>query len=115
MLEFTGEFLVGRGLAPAAFRFFLIHSSVTPIQAYQEKSEERIEKREENQNKNPIHLRESGFVLAEKEGFEPSIPLWGIHDFQSCALDRATRLVRIVPVQFRTNVIIRQGFRNVNT
>ena len=24
--------------------------------------------------------------LAEKEGFEPSIPCWGIHDFQSCAL-----------------------------
>ena len=24
--------------------------------------------------------------MAEKEGFEPSIPLWGIHDFQSCAL-----------------------------
>ena len=26
------------------------------------------------------------FILAEKEGFEPSIPFWGIHDFQSCAL-----------------------------
>ena len=25
-------------------------------------------------------------LLAEKEGFEPSIPFWGIHDFQSCAL-----------------------------
>ena len=24
--------------------------------------------------------------MAEKEGFEPSIPFWGIHDFQSCAL-----------------------------
>ena len=31
--------------------------------------------------------------MAEKEGFEPSIPLWGIHDFQSCALDQATRLL----------------------
>ena len=27
-----------------------------------------------------------GYSLAEKEGFEPSIPFWGIHDFQSCAL-----------------------------
>ena len=27
-----------------------------------------------------------GFFMAEKEGFEPSIPFWGIHDFQSCAL-----------------------------
>ena len=27
-----------------------------------------------------------GSFLAEKEGFEPSIPFWGIHDFQSCAL-----------------------------
>ena len=26
--------------------------------------------------------------MAEKEGFEPSIPFWGIHDFQSCALDQ---------------------------
>ena len=28
----------------------------------------------------------TGLFLAEKEGFEPSIPFWGIHDFQSCAL-----------------------------
>ena len=27
-----------------------------------------------------------GIFMAEKEGFEPSIPFWGIHDFQSCAL-----------------------------
>ena len=26
------------------------------------------------------------YFMAEKEGFEPSIPFWGIHDFQSCAL-----------------------------
>ncbi len=25
-------------------------------------------------------------ILAEKEGFEPSKPFWGLHDFQSCAL-----------------------------
>ena len=43
----------------------------------------------------PTHFRESVFQVAEKEGFEPSIPLWGIHDFQSCALDRATRLLHI--------------------
>ncbi len=40
-----------------------------------------------------ILLDKLGFSWAEKEGFEPSIPLWGIHDFQSCALDRATRLL----------------------
>ena len=34
--------------------------------------------------------------VAEKEGFEPSIPLWGIHDFQSCALDQATRLLHVL-------------------
>ena len=28
------------------------------------------------------------FFVAEKKGFEPLIPLWGIHDFQSCALDQ---------------------------
>ena len=26
--------------------------------------------------------------LAEKEGFEPSKPFRGLHDFQSCALDQ---------------------------
>ena len=34
---------------------------------------------------NPIHWM-GLFFMAEKEGFEPSIPFWGIHDFQSCAL-----------------------------
>ena len=43
-------------------------------------------------NKNPRPCGR-GSRLAEKEGFEPSIPLWGIHDFQSCALDLATRLL----------------------
>ena len=37
------------------------------------------------QKRTPILLDGSSF-LAEKEGFEPSIPFWGIHDFQSCAL-----------------------------
>ena len=32
------------------------------------------------------HPKGEGISLAEKEGFEPSIPFWGIHDFQSCAL-----------------------------
>ena len=27
-------------------------------------------------------------ILAEKERFELSRPLWGLHDFQSCALDQ---------------------------
>lgn len=39
-----------------------------------------------------------GFYLAEKEGFEPSRPFWGLHDFQSCALDQATRLLQILLV-----------------
>ena len=26
--------------------------------------------------------------MAEKEGFEPSKPFRGLHDFQSCALDQ---------------------------
>ena len=32
--------------------------------------------------------------VAEKEGFEPSRPLWGLHDFQSCALGQTTRLLQ---------------------
>lgn len=31
--------------------------------------------------------------MAEKEGFEPSKPFCGLHDFQSCALDRTRRLL----------------------
>ena len=33
--------------------------------------------------------------VAEKEGFEPSNTLWVLHDFQSCALGRTTRLLRV--------------------
>ena len=25
-------------------------------------------------------------LMAEQEGFEPSVPFWGTHDFQSCPL-----------------------------
>ena len=32
--------------------------------------------------------------MAEKGGFEPPRPFWGLHDFQSCALDLATRLLQ---------------------
>jgi hypothetical protein len=35
-----------------------------------------------------------GFYMAEREGFEPSIPC-RIHDFQSCALDRTMRPLRV--------------------
>ena len=45
--------------------------------------------------RNHLYQRLRTFV-AEKEGFEPSIPLWGIHDFQSCALDQATRLLHVL-------------------
>ncbi len=35
------------------------------------------------------------YIVAEKEGFEPSNTLWVLHDFQSCALGRTTRLLRV--------------------
>ena len=38
------------------------------------------------EKKNPLSRQTKEDFLAEKEGFEPSIPFWGIHDFQSCAL-----------------------------
>ena len=41
--------------------------------------------RPHQQKINPIRM-DGVYFLAEKEGFEPSIPFWGIHDFQSCAL-----------------------------
>ena len=35
--------------------------------------------------------------MAEKEGFEPSIPFWGIHDFQSCALGQLRDFSKYCP------------------
>ena len=32
--------------------------------------------------------------MAAEERFELSKPFWGLHDFQSCALDQARRLLR---------------------
>ena len=53
-----------------------------------------------------------GLFMAEKEGFEPSIPFWGIHDFQSCALgqlrDFSISLLRCQPAYNTTLVFICQ-------
>ena len=58
------------------------------------------------QRKEPLTLwGERFFSLAEKEGFEPSIPFWGIHDFQSCALgqlrDFSICAARFLPSQIQ--------------
>ena len=42
--------------------------------------------------KSPRNTGSTGFFMAEREGFEPSVPLWGTHDFQSCALDQLSHL-----------------------
>ena len=34
------------------------------------------------------YIANVNIFLAEKEGFEPSKPFWGLRDFQSRALDR---------------------------
>ena len=47
------------------------------------------------ENKNPRKYYLQGLSLAEKERFELSKPFWGLHDFQSCALDQARRLLRV--------------------
>ncbi len=50
--------------------------------------------------------------MAEKEGFEPSIPFWGIHDFQSCALgqlrDFSMRNARFMPPVDSFNMILQK-------
>ncbi len=43
--------------------------------------------------------------MAEKEGFEPSKPFWGLRDFQSRALDRTRRLLHIVSVSTRPKIV----------
>ncbi len=36
-----------------------------------------------------FQLAEGVNYSAEREGFEPSIPFWGIHAFQACAFDHS--------------------------
>ena len=51
--------------------------------------------------------------MAEKEGFEPSKPFWGLHDFQSCALGQLRDFSK-----WRRSIdllIIHQHSRFVNT
>ncbi len=60
---------------------------------------------------NPTH-RVRFILMAEKEGFEPSIPFWGIHDFQSCALgqlrDFSMRNARFMPPVDSFNMILQE-------
>ena len=62
--------------------------------------------------------------MAEKEGFEPSIPFWGIHDFQSCALGQlrdfsknialCNQLAYITPFVFVCQDLIRKNYLSEN-
>ena len=44
--------------------------------------------------------------MAEKEGFEPSIPFWGIHDFQSCALGQLRDFSNYVLRRDRLSILL---------
>src|SRR5699024_11025230 len=48
-----------------------------------------------------LSLAVPGFLVAEKEGFEPSRPFRGLHDFQSCALDQLGDFSMADPVSHR--------------
>ena len=37
-------------------------------------------------DKKKKHILSDVLFMAEQEGFEPSVPFWGTHDFQSCPL-----------------------------
>ena len=52
-----------------------------------------------NRKRKP-HLKGEVFFLAEMERFELSIPFWGIHDFQSCALDQLRDISTFAQVSF---------------
>ena len=43
--------------------------------------------------------------MAEKEGFEPSIPFWGIHDFQSCALGQLRDFSMSTAIAVSLNIV----------
>jgi hypothetical protein len=36
-----------------------------------------------------LFAKSEGFIVAEREGFEPSIPFWGIPDFESGAFNHS--------------------------
>lgn len=44
------------------------------------------------------------FCMAEREGFEPSIPLWGIPDFESGAFDHSATSPKIASESYRSTV-----------
>ena len=44
--------------------------------------------------------------VAEREGFEPSIPFWSMHAFQACAFNHSAispTLIRLPPVRSETD------------
>ena len=49
----------------------------------------------QDDTKNSANALFTEFSLAEKEGFEPSMSYQPIHEFQSCAINRARRLLLI--------------------
>ena len=55
-----------------------------------------------------------GQIVAEKKGFEPLIPLWGIHDFQSCALDQLRDFSTFAQVKSRI-FTCQLGYYNAGT
>ncbi len=57
----------------------------------------------------PISIK----IFAEKKGFEPSIPFWGIHAFQACAFDRsATSLIFYkIQCQITKKLLAEKNFR----
>ncbi len=44
--------------------------------------------------------------MAEKEGFEPSNGFLPLHDFQWCALDRATRLLHVISFEQNSYFVV---------
>ena len=49
-------------------------------------------------------------ALAEKEGFEPSMSYQPIHEFQSCAINRARRLLHTFMPFYLSDLIIITAF-----
>ena len=69
------------------------------------------------EKRNPLLQKNKRGFLAEKEGFEPSIPFWGIHDFQSCALgqlrDFSICVTRFVPAVVASFDMIQRLYQKV--
>jgi hypothetical protein len=65
-------------------------------------------------NKNAPPIVEELFRSAERMGFEPMIPFWGIHTFQACAIDQLGHLSNLCQQKNLPVILLNRGAKVQN-